>query len=223
MNLNLNEYYSSLNMRSAWEENRQFAHWLVDYKNPFISVELGVDYGYSLFAISERSHGHVFGIDLFAGDDHAGARDAEFQYKTVLDFINQNGLHRTHVIRGDFATVSANWKMPVDLLHIDGLHTYEAVRSDWDSWAKYVKEDGVVILHDTVSYPGPRQLLEELSNVPSIYVGNFENAAGLGVVTFNRPLFDAIAAQFNNFLVLTNAEQVVPLTGVEPAEPSPSN
>ena len=198
MDLNLDEYYNNLGMKSAWEENREFAHWLVDYKNPTITVELGVDYGYSLFALSEMNHGHVFGIDLFEGDAHAGARDWTVQYKTVLDFIHQHGMHRTHVIRGDFVNVAANWKMPIDILHIDGLHTYDAVRNDYMHWSQRVKENGVILFHDTVSYSGPMQLLEELTRIDRLIVGNFQNRAGLGVVTFNQDLISAIKEKYGD-------------------------
>ncbi len=221
MALDLNSYYQNIGYTSAWAENLAFCHWLVPRKNPLCSVELGVDYGYSLFALSENNNGHVFGVDLFTGDAHAGSRDWVAQYKTVLDFINDNKLYRTHVVRGDFAEVAAAWTTGIDLLHIDGLHTYEAVQADWNNWAVKLNPGGIVLLHDTVSYPGPRQLLQEIKAVnPDLHVGNFENAAGLGVVTADRVLFDEILAQFNNFSELSS---VVPLTGVEPAEPSPSN
>jgi hypothetical protein len=220
MALDLDSYYQSIGYRSAWAENHGFANWLVQRKNPMLTVELGVDYGYSLFALSENNPGHVFGIDLFEGDAHAGARDWTVQYKTVLDFINNNNLYRTHVIRGDFAAVAQGWTAGVDILHIDGLHTYDAVKNDWNSWANKLSRGAVVLLHDTVSFPGPRQLLEEIKfKTTEICVGNFENAAGLGVITFDRQLFDEIKQTFNNFAEL----EMVPSTGVEPAEPSPSN
>jgi Methyltransferase domain len=220
MTLDLTTYYQSLGFRSAWEENHAFANWLVQRKNPVCTVELGVDYGYSLFALSEYNNGHVFGIDLFMGDAHAGERDWASQYKSVVDFIIENKLHRTHVIRGDFAEVATGWVAGIDILHIDGLHTYEAVAQDWANWAPKLNEKAVVLLHDTCSFEGPRELLKEIkTSIANISVGNFLNAAGLGVVTFDRDLMQEIKDNFANFDTL----ELVPSTGVEPAEPSPSN
>ena len=220
MALDLTNYYQTLGFTSAWEENRAFANWLVKRKNPFLTLELGVDYGYSLFALSEDNNGHVFGVDLFMGDEHAGARDWTTQYKAVVDFVNENKLYRTHVIRGDFAEVAAGWNAGIDILHIDGLHTYDAVKADWNNWAPKLNEKAVVLFHDTSSFEGPRQLIEEIkANIADISVGAFMNAAGLGVVTFDRDLFQEILNNFDNFAAL----ELVPSTGVEPAEPSTSN
>lgn len=220
MALDLTTYYQNLGFTSAWEENRAFANWLVQKKNPFCTVELGVDYGYSLFALSENNPGHVFGIDLFEGDAHAGPRDWSSQYKSVVDFINENQLYRTHVIRGSFEELAHNWVAGVDILHIDGLHTYEAVAKDWGDWSSKLNELAVILFHDTNSYDGPRQLIIDIKNrIENISVGNFQNAAGLGVVTFDRDLMQEIKQNFSNFAEL----ELVPSTGVEPAEPSPSN
>jgi hypothetical protein len=220
MALDLETYYQKTGYRSAWEENHAFGSWLIQRKNPLLTVELGVDYGYSLFVLSENNNGHVFGVDLFTGDDHSGAKDWTEQYKTVLDFIYENKLHRTHIIRGDFTEVAAGWTAGIDILHIDGLHTYEAVRNDWNNWAPKLNEKAVVLFHDTNIFEGPKQLLSEIkASVPDISVGAFMNYAGLGVVTFDRDLLNEIAQTFNNFSVL----ELVPETGVEPAEPSPSN
>ena len=219
--MDIQAHFRAHNISSAWIENHQFANWLTQRKKPAITVELGVDWGYSLFALSEFNPGNTFGVDLFTGDDHAGARDWSSQYKLVTDFIIENNLYRTHLIRGDFHAVAAAWNLPIDLLHIDGLHTYDAVRNDWNSWAPKLTPTSVSIFHDTVSFEGPRRLIQEIKDqTPSLCVGNFQNAAGLGLVTYDRELFDEIKQTYANFVEL---EAMVPLTGIEPAEPSPSN
>lgn len=221
MDIDIYAYYRSHGLGSAWEENHQFANWLTQRKKPAITVELGVDYGFSLFALSEYNPGHAFGIDLFTGDAHAGHRDWESQYRQVNNFILQNNMYRTHLIRGDFHAVAEEWHLPVDILHIDGLHTFDAVRNDWNAWAPKLANSAVTIFHDTVSFEGPRQLIQEIKNqTPDLCVGNFFNGAGLGLVTFDRELFEEIK---QNFSIFREVEAVVPPAGVEPAEPSPSN
>ena len=185
MALDLTTYYQNLGFTSAWEENRAFANWLVQKKNPFCTVELGVDYGYSLFALSENNPGHVFGIDLFEGDAHAGPRDWSSQYKSVVDFINENRLHRTHVIRGSFEELAHNWIAGVDILHIDGLHTYEAVAKDWSDWSSKLNELAGVGSDWTVSLRPMRQEVHHLPGPSGL--GWHPVIADLDVGTYMRP------------------------------------
>jgi cephalosporin hydroxylase len=49
----------------------------------------------------------------------------------------------------------------VSLLFIDGDHSVNAVVNDW-RYADLLSANGVVMLHDTVSHPGPRVILEAI-------------------------------------------------------------
>lgn len=60
-----------------------------------------------------------------------------------------------HLVRGDSrapATVAAVEKIlgerRVDVLHIDADHSYEAVKEDYDHYARLVRENGLILLHD---------------------------------------------------------------------------
>lgn len=49
----------------------------------------------------------------------------------------------------------------ISILFIDGDHSVNAVVNDW-RYADLLSDDGVVMLHDTVSHPGPRVILEAI-------------------------------------------------------------
>jgi predicted O-methyltransferase YrrM len=181
---------------SAWIGHRQFAEWLVSYKSPDVIVELGVDYGYSTFVFAKAlqgTSGKIYGIDLFIGDEHAGARDT---YAGVMDNIHQHSLTNIEIIIGDFTTVSQTWDKPIDILHIDGLHTYEAVKNDFTCWSKFVKDDGVILFHDiAVPHFGIKKFFSEIEGGYKLY---FTHSAGLGIWTKNKVLYDSILATFHN-------------------------
>jgi len=62
-----------------------------------------------------------------------------------------------------------SWNKMIDILFIDGDHIYESVKSEYEGFGHFVKQDGLILLHDTkhTLYPGPERFCKELS-VPKI-------------------------------------------------------
>ena len=44
--------------------------------------------------------------------------------------------------------------MPIDFLFIDGSHEFKDVDDDIQLWSKYLKLDGIIVLHDTTEWSG---------------------------------------------------------------------
>jgi hypothetical protein len=81
----------------------------------------------------------------------------------------------------------------LDILHIDGLHTYEAVRRDFDNWARFVNAKGVILLHNTcVEHFGVRRLFDEIKQPKT----NLRNGYGLGIISWDRGIVQEIASNF---------------------------
>lgn len=184
------------NIVSAWKGHRNFAEWLVSkFNNPTI-VELGVDYGYSTFVFANSlkgTSGTIYGIDLFQGDVHAGMRNT---YDTVINNIKTHDVSNIEIISGDFTEVSKKWDKPIDILHIDGLHTYEAVKNDFNCWSKFVKENGIILFHDTaIPHFGIKDFFREIDGGYKLY---FTHSAGLGIYTKNHELYSLILKSFSN-------------------------
>ena len=179
-----------------WRDHRQFADWLVRRKQPDTIVDLGVDYGYSTFCFAIPGIGNVYGIDSFEGDICAGERDT---YEYVMDKVKELELTNVSIIKGFFDDVVKTWNKPIDILHIDGLHTYEAVKNDFEKWSPFVKENGIILMHDTmVDDPkfGVSRFFKEI-NLPKT---NFEHCNGLGVVSKDINLIDEIKKNFGEFI-----------------------
>ena len=179
-----------------WKSHITFAQWIVRRKNPEVVVDLGVDYAYSTFCFGLPKIGKIYGIDSFEGDDHAGLRDT---YKYVNEKKEELGFDHITFIKGYFDDVAKTWDKPIDILHIDGFHTYEAVKNDYDTWNKFVKEDGVILFHDTcVNNPGfgVRKFFGEI-DLPKV---NFHISNGLGVVSKDQELIEEIKTEFAKVL-----------------------
>jgi len=186
---------------TAWYGHRPFAQWLVSYLKPQVTVDLGTDWGFSAFSFAIPRIGHVYSIDNFTGDSFIGEQDTEAKYNYVMAkreklFLTQN----TTIIKGDFSEVAKNWNQKIDILHIDGDHLYESVKNDYETWSKFVKDDGVILFHDTcvedfngnVTY-GVKKFFEEI-DLPKC---NFTHTFGLGVVSKNKNIIEHIRKTFN--------------------------
>jgi len=176
---------------SAWKGHRGFAHWLVQYIQPKITVELGVDYGYSTFVLAQNNPGQVYGIDLFEGDEHAGHRDAE-QYQKVLAFKTLHSFDNVQLIKDTFDNVNATWASPVDVLHIDGLHTGKAVEHDLITWSRFFHANTVVLMHDVSSF---EEVEDVFIRIPQPKL-RFIHSGGLGVLCQNTEILRAIKAHW---------------------------
>ena len=178
----------------TWRDHRLFADWLIRRKEPETVVDLGVDYGYSTFCFALPGIGHVYGIDSFEGDEHAGVKET---YEFVLKKKDELELDNVTFIKGFFDDVVKTWNKQIDVLHIDGLHTYEAVKNDFEKWTPFLKENGVILMHDTmVDGFGVKDFFKEI-NLPKT---NFKHCNGLGVVSKDINLINEINKNFMEFI-----------------------
>lgn len=189
------------NIDSAWKGHRKFAEWLVNRTNPEVIVDLGVDNGFSTFCFGTPRIGHVYGVDSFEGDPCAGKRDIR-TYWGVLQ-VQEELKMRDNItfIKCYFDELATVWNKPIDILHIDGNHSYEAVKEDFFTWCRFLKDDGVILMHDTFVFQpgfGVNRFFEEIP-FPKI---NFTNSYGLGVVTHNQQLLNEIKRQFGDLDIL---------------------
>lgn len=180
---------------TAWGGHRNFAEWLVRFMNPKVIVDLGVDYGFSTFSFAIPRIGHVYGIDNFVGDSFVGEDKERFKYNFVT--MKREKLHlkdNITFIEGSFDEVAKTWDKPIDILHIDGSHHYEDVKKDFETWSKFLSDNGVILLHDTAieslygNEYGVKKFFEEI-DLPKF---NIEHSYGLGVVCKNEVLLNHI-------------------------------
>jgi hypothetical protein len=181
---------------SGWncppKSHRKFVEWLINKINPQVTVELGVDYGYSSFIMSLCQKNLVYGVDCFDISVHGPREDDDYQF--VLDVKNKLKLNNLEIIKGFFDDIAKGWGKEIDLLHIDGLHDYKNCKNDCDTWSRFLKEEGVILFHDTVSNPNGVGLFFSQLEVPKV---NFTNSCGLGVASNNSDLIEEIKEKFD--------------------------
>jgi predicted O-methyltransferase YrrM len=167
------DQFNLYSISSAWKGHERFAQWLVRQMRPKVIVELGCDYGFSTIALAQPGIGTVYGVDRFDGPRRGNVFDA------CRANIAASGVDNIELIKADFRILADSWSRPIDLLHIDGNHTYDDVRRDFEQWSRHVRDGGVILLHDTGSFPlDVGRFFSEIT-WPKF---EFEHANGLGVV-----------------------------------------
>lgn len=191
----LEQYFDDI--ASAWKGHRKFADWLIRHMKPKQVVDLGVDFGYSTFVFAKAAReigaGRITGVDLFLGDEQTGDRDT---HQIVLGLVDQFQFDNIEIIKAEFGELASRWTRKIDILHIDGLHTYDAVSSDFNNWAKFVRKSGVVLFHDiNVPLPG-YEVVEFFRELKGGYKLYFMHSFGLGIYTKDKNLYKAIKKAF---------------------------
>ena len=179
---------------SAWKGHGHFSQWLIKKIGAEITVDLGVDYGYSTLMMASAGVGHVYGVDTFTGDLHSGGREADAHYKGVIDVIQENQISNVTMIRDTFEATAARWDKPIDLLHIDGFHEYQAVHSDIVNWLPHMKSTGAIMFHDTCLHADVMRAVTEID----AHIVNFQHSFGLGIATLDPQLKDSILKTFHD-------------------------
>jgi hypothetical protein len=165
----------ALECPSAWRGLENRFQDLLEPVDPIRTiVEIGVEYGYSLFSFAiALPQATVVGIDpyqdeLVGLDEDAvgrlrassllGSKEAE---AWVRRFISQ--FPRVILLRGTSVEMARRWIGQVDVIHIDGIHTYDDVSRDFRLWEPHLRPGGCVLFHDTRLFAdGVGRLFREL-------------------------------------------------------------
>lgn len=156
-----------------------FAKWASQAKE--VLVEIGAAYGAStVLALNYApTSAMIYSVDSFVPDSMTGFRVMANEcrrhvYRALQSSATASRISRWCLYVQPSYEVARAWNKPIDFLYIDGDHHYEAVRRDFQDWAKYVRPDGVILLHDSRrepdapeghfarGWPGPTQLANEL-------------------------------------------------------------
>ncbi|PIS03024.1 MAG: hypothetical protein COT85_03065 [Chlamydiae bacterium CG10_big_fil_rev_8_21_14_0_10_42_34] len=181
-------------LESTWKGHVPFALWLVQNLKPKTIVDLGFDRGLSTIAFAYRNRGHVFGVDWFDDTNYAAkcfALDSAF--RNISNAIRFRYAKNIHLIVGPFHEISKTWNRKIDLLHIDWAHTYQSAKQHYDNWFRYLKDDGIVLVHDVLAYPDETgRFFNELPQHKII----FPYSHGLGVATNSEESIRKIKQKF---------------------------
>jgi len=139
-------------------------------------LEIGVRRGTSTRAImkglKERmGGGHLYSIDK---DDRSNVLKDKSDWTFLL------GYSSTDPSREGYKNQEVEWNKPIDILFIDGDHTYEGVKSDYEKYEPFVKQGGLIFMHDiTHKHFGVKNFWKEIKHPKANLAFN---SIGMGIV-----------------------------------------
>lgn len=151
-------------------------------------VELGVRGGNSTLALiagAIETGGHVVSVDHGKGaeyGDEPPTRAALQETSTLIRDKLGVGSHWTLIVRDDLE-FAEEFDDEIDLLMIDTSHSYEQTGKELMSWGAKVVNGGLIIVHDTVSFPEQNLAIWEfLDDHPTSEYVEHKNCNGLGII-----------------------------------------
>ena len=163
----MEKIYARAGLRAAAvsPETGYFLHSLVRLTKPEVIVEIGTHRGVSALwmarALKENLKGHLYTIDIYLQTSMAEAQDL-IKSAGLSDFVT--------FIKAPSVPDGVNYckknNLKIDILFIDGNHNIEPCAADLMGFWQYVKQEGLVILHDTKldsGWRGPISLCARLT------------------------------------------------------------
>lgn len=184
----------------AWVGHLPFAQALVRLMRPRVLVELGTHTGNSFCAFcqavaADQLDTRCYAVDTWGGDAQAGYY-GDTVYADLAPYVEATYGGFARLLRTTFDEALAQFEDgSVDLLHVDGLHSYEAVRHDFDAWARKLSPRGVVLFHDTRVFDrgfGVHRVWAELREEHAGF--EFLHSHGLGVLLVGSDVAPALRA-----------------------------
>ena len=118
----------------------------------------------------EAAGGTVWSVDIDAQYANAWADHPQWH------FINADSLDKQKAF-------SAGMPQEIDVLFIDTDHTYDRTLNELKTWAPHVKPGGIIILHDTESFPDVKRALMDFVNTNKYPYSLCHNCNGLGTIS----------------------------------------
>ena len=133
-------------------------------------LEIGSYCGKSAYIIGsacKKNNAILYSIDHHKGSEEQQPNEEYFDpdlfdpeisrvntFPFFRETIRRTSLENTVVpIVADSSTAGKMWGTPISMLFIDGGHSFEAVHTDYLTWACHIKTHGFLVIHDIFNDP----------------------------------------------------------------------
>jgi cephalosporin hydroxylase len=169
----------------------EFIELLKIYKelDPKVVMEIGTARGGTLFCFIKLASSDTifisidlpfFGIKryIYKGESYLNSlfnlfvKENQKLYLIRSSSLDKNTINKVKEILGNKA---------IDFLFIDGDHSYEAVKSDFENYSKFVRKGGIVAFHDIIYSEGVNRIWNEIKSKGTFYRELIKDSNSLGI------------------------------------------
>ncbi len=172
-----------------WEGHRNFVYDFLNFVKPERILELGSQYGCSLFAMAQAVKDYdlksdIHAVDFWKGD--IGAPDSGEKIFSMVKETAQKYYKDVNITLHQMSFDDARIKFKeesIDIIHIDGGHRYEDVDHDFNKWFATLRKNGIILFHDVYSNidQGSCDHWKYIKQCFDVYF-DFTHSCGLGVL-----------------------------------------
>jgi len=133
-------------------------------KGKGVIVEIGSWKGKSTISLALGSkRGNK--VRVYSIDTHTGKPEYESVLLTLEEF--KRNIRNARVddqlipIVKSSEEAAKDFDEQIELIFIDGEHKYEFVKKDFELWFPKIVDGGIIALHDTTTWPGPKKVSEK--------------------------------------------------------------
>jgi predicted O-methyltransferase YrrM len=156
----------------------RFLTHLVFHRKPAVVVELGCFVGWAsahlAAALQANGHGKLYCVDCDKKNLDATMAN--------LKRMDLDGVATALLGKSTEPTVAARLPDKIDILFIDTSHTYRDTRDEILLYSARIGETGCMVLHDSISFPGVRRAVAEVSSRFRILTFATESGNGVSVL-----------------------------------------
>ena len=132
-----------------------------------VIVEIGSWKGKSTIWLAKGSQSGKQ-VPVYAIDPHTGSKEHQRRGSKVWTFDEfRHNIESAQVkqfvkpLVMESVKAAKLVKEPVELVFIDGAHDYASVKADFKAWYPKLVSGGIIAFHDSITWKGVRQLMEE--------------------------------------------------------------
>lgn len=175
-------------LQNEWEFERLLALYIE--LQPKNIMEIGSFYGGTLWFWLTHSVGFNKVITLdYPVPPSDGRYEEMMKCRSQWDsWTKQVGVKEFHNVIGDSTSQESKNKVnsiikegELDFLFIDGGHTYDVVKSDYETYSKYVRKGGIIAFHDVIGLEEVRQYWNELKQGKPYVEISHNTSVGWGI------------------------------------------
>jgi len=134
---------------SSQVSERELEMLLKYSRNADVICEIGCYEGKTSVALARNTVGAVYSVDPFL-EGRLGIPYGEWIARLHR---RRSDAENLFFLKGFSQDVAPTFRLPINFLFIDADHSYEAVKTDWNSWLPKLVEEGIVALHDSKIAP----------------------------------------------------------------------